>query len=358
MFQSVNDAKNYRSALRGHRVGAHADPRAYARKLAKTSPFDAFHYNMGARTGLLDGFTPLNDTEIQAIAHASCTTPVATCVSIVLSSFFEKVTLIRTGRPVALTSEFETHVQETFGALAREVAKQLLLYGIAAVVLAPPESHKRDREGRARGTRALERASFQAGRSGAVDPKTKLSTPVCIDLADTTAVLELGVFDAVREYRLSSDQLSDQARESLMVSVAHAPTAGGHLTAPTVSLLSRVASLGFTESLVLSTLESQAFPTSLIQERHGPSNSRESGGGGLNPSSMFFDQESTDVLRENEQNRGESLIDLVKRLNDYQTREQPPKVVGDKQIKEPEPRFFMVPPGNSVRTIPLLPFLD
>ena len=71
--------------------------------------------------------------------------------------------------------------------------------------------------------------------------------------------------------------------------------------------------------------------------------------GGLSHNFMFFDAEARGVATEEREARSKELVDLVKQLNYYQTREQPPpRQVGDKAVEQPQFKFHVV--GDDLET--------
>jgi hypothetical protein len=342
MFRSSEEGRSYRSSL----------PKRTTKSTKKSldsfygGPFAGFKAVDGEQrkhhhptTGSTDVL--LNHDHIQSVSTAATTSLVRTPVEIIINSLFSRVLVLRNGKGVAIQPHFDSWLQTTFGNLARNAVEQILLYGIAVVVLAPPTetgSSKRRRGA----VRAVERTSIAAAAVGAAtDAASTLSTPVVLQLDDPEVTVHVEMDSGVRYYTVEHESIDSEVTETPLISVTSPPTSKGLLTSPLTSVLNELSALSTVEELFVETAFQRANPVNLLQKRHGPS------AGGMSIAdapNLFFDSESRQIHDEGEVQRNERLIAMAEMLNKLQTENAPPiTVTSGKSIKQPEVRTHLIP---------------
>jgi hypothetical protein len=255
--------------------------------------------------------------------------------------------ILRSGSALKLTPHFEEWFERTFRALAAAVLKSLQLFGIAAIVLAPPARAKPRR----RGVRALQRGDAQLRHNpdamGAA--AASVGTPVCLSLTSDTVELTWETYNGIREYSLKSDNFDEHILENVLVSVLEPPNDQGYPTTAVAGVLTEVSMQSAFETVALDVALENARPLQLVQRRHGPSGSAIVGGGatGVN---LFFDSESQQIVDDNKEKESKTLIDQVRELNRLQTTAQEPLKVGTIAKETDPPRIFQLHPDLETAT--------
>ena len=332
MFLSSESARSFRQSL------PNRSTKSTRQSLAAFSggPFSAFDGVEGSSRNVAAISTPLNTTHIQAVATAARTISVETHISVLISSLFTKVIVLRGGKAIRLTPEFDAWVQSTFGLLARTAAHELLVYGLTVVALVPPSKK------RTLGVRALERTAASAKAVGVADATETLKMPVVVPLDDPDVLISIGNENGVRFYHVEHESMDSATVAEPLISVTYPPTNSGILTSPLTCVLNELSALSTVEELFVETQFQKANPVNLLQKRHGPGGGSSAGGGDL--SSMFFDSESMAAHADREGERNAALVHASRIINQLQTRNAPPmSTTTGKAIAAPDIRTHIIP---------------
>jgi len=97
-----------------------------------------------------------------------------------------------------------------------------------------------------------------------------------------------------------------------------------------------------------------ARPTTLLQERHGPSASR-GGVDAMTASNLFFDTESASIAQQQKKDNFAGILDMLNEINRRQTTVQEPKAAGNVQREFQEPRLHVISQGLETATHAVIP---
>jgi hypothetical protein len=144
------------------------------------------------------------------VAGVAISSLVAPYIALIVRSLFASVRVVRKGKPLSLTPAFDSYIQTTFGALARDAARQLLTFGLAVAIVAPP------RKKRSRGVRAVERPTAAAGSLGVAGPTDTMGSPVVLPLDDPELIVSVEMEDGIRYYTVERDGIAPAVLKDAM----------------------------------------------------------------------------------------------------------------------------------------------
>ena len=245
------------------------------------------------------------------------------------------VRVVRDGVRVMLQSGFDMWMQHRFLEVAQAIGHQMLLYGMA-FVLVVPSTRKNDGLRPSQRMDASRRASGVAGKA--------LPELVVPDIGSSRVSVSWTTRNGVRYYQLDVDGVDESILESAVLIVDDPPSDTGAIQSTLSAAISDVLNLELLSTAVVDAAVELSDPCTLLQKRHGPSASSASMGplSGIN---FFSDMESENIMAGKNMERQEQQVAAVKMLNELQTRifrplgtDQP-----DPSKRNREPRTHVIP---------------
>ena len=330
MFASTDDARALRKRLKRH-ISPHGSSKCRATKyLREGGPFAAFP---GSRGGAL-GDVVIDPDHRLTVDAASRNLLLAGPLRIISQAAAGAIQVMRGDESVELRPAFESFVNDMFQRIAGEVMRSVLVYGIVVVALVDNNP-------------SVGRGILPLQRTGAASLK---QTPVVLDLASDKVHLSFSDDGGCRAFHVEVEGL-DLDPSRFVLSVVDAPSATGMLQSITAGLVGAVLEIEHHFALCLDVAVEQSNPVTLLQERHGPS--RDAAGSSAVPSSsLFFDSESLESVSKRREEHQKDLLEQVKTLNAWQTRNITPvknRVTGEAREVEP-PRLHVIMEGLETAT--------
>lgn len=348
MFASSVSASEFRKRLKRHGDGSNTNERARQYMRSTIGPFGGIDSRATAPDN--SGGVSVDKQHLRALDLVSKHVLMAAPITMVVETARGDIRVMRGEEHVALTREFQSFVSDTFQRIMFDAMRQLVVYGVCVVLVV-------DRPKSRSGLQPLQRTDVAAyGR------KAKRATvdlePVVLDLADDNVSLSFTDEGGLRSYHIEVDGVdasitSDPDR--VVLSVANAPTRDGLCSSLPAGLMSEIVQYESHAALVLDVALEQARPTTLLQERHGPSASRGGGADGLTAGNLFFDTESAEIAKRQNKERFEGVVDLLKAINQRQTTNQEPVKAGNLQKEFAEPRLHVISQGLETATHAVTP---
>ena len=331
MFSSLKQANQFRQAQQPTSVPRRKRGRNGAIDYGPMAPLHENAHNPAGITAL----DPNSVTQLQ-ILGTRCNLVAGPMRTVLSNAVSGNVRVVRDGVRVVLQSGFDMWMQHRFLEVAQAIGHQILLYGMAFVLVVPSTTRRNS------GLRPSQQMDASRRASG-VDGKP-LAELVVPDIGSSHVSVSWTTRNGVRYYQLDVDGVDESILESAVLIVDDPPSDAGAVQSTLSAAISDVLNLELLSTAVVDAAVELSDPCTLLQKRHGPSASSASVGP-LTGINFFSDMESANIVSGKSMERQEQQVAAVKMLNELQTRifrplgtDQP-----DPSKRNREPRTHVIP---------------